>query len=116
MLNLTAVLTLTDAALETSAESVSNAAEAPATDPGILSVILMGVGIVFAGIVVIAVICRLLLLFGSLGAKNKESKTAVKTEEEFKPDGELAAVIGAVVAEESGVDVKNIKIVSVKRV
>ena len=90
---------------------------AEAVDPGILPVVLMGVGIVFLGIVLIVIICRLMLLFGSLGAKKREEpeKTAPESEE-FKPDGELAAVIGAVVAEESGVDVKNIKIVSIKKV
>ncbi len=90
---------------------------AEAADPGILPVVLMGVGVVFAGIVIIVIICRLMLLFGSLGAKKREEpeKTAPESEE-FKPDGELAAVIGAAVAEESGVDVKNIKIVSIKKV
>ena len=85
---------------------------AEAADPGILPVVLMGVGIV-----IIVIICRLMLLFGSLGAKKREEpeKTAPESEE-FKPDGELAAVIGAAVAEESGVDVKNIKIVSIKKV
>ena len=111
MVNLTTLLTVTDGLSESVTETV-----AEAVDPGILSVILMGVGIVFAGIVVIAVICRLLLLFGSLGSKKKEETPAVKGGEEFRPDGELAAVIGAVVAEESGVDVKNIKIVSIKKV
>ena len=95
-------------------DTVTLAAEQ--VDPGILQVVLMGVGIVFAGIVIIAVICRLLLLFGSIGKKDK-AETPVKADaEEFKPDGELAAVLGAVIAEESGVDVKNIKIVSVKKV
>ena len=56
-------------------------------------------------------------LLSGLGAKKREEpeKTAPESEE-FKPDGELAAVIGAAVAEESGVDVKNIKIVSIKKV
>ena len=95
-------------------DTVTLAAEQ--VDPGILQVVLMGVGIVFAGIVIIAVICRLLLLFGSIGKKDKTEPPAKAGEEEFKPDGELAAVLGAVIAEESGVDVKNIKIVSVKKV
>lgn len=88
-----------------------------AVDPGILPVVLMGVGIVFAGIVIIVIICRLMLLLGSIGAKKSEEKAATPpVSTEFKPDGELAAVIGAAVAEESGVDVKNIKIVSIKKV
>lgn len=90
-----------------------------AVDPGILPVVLMGVGIVFLGIVLIVLICRLMLLFGGIGEKKKDTekeKAAVRDTAEFKPDGELAAVIGAVVAEESGVDVKNIKIVSIKKV
>lgn len=86
------------------------------SDPGILMVVLMGLGIVFAGILVITVICRLMLLLGGIGQKNKIEKAAVSEAAEFKPDGELAAVLGAVIAEESGTDLKNIKIVSVKRV
>ena len=88
------------------------------TDPGILPVVLMGVGIVFLGIVLIVIICRLMLAIGSIGAKYKkeEEKTALPVTAEFKPDAELAAVIGAAVAEEAGVDVKNIKIVSIKKV
>lgn len=89
---------------------------AAAVDPGILPVVLMGVGIVFAGIVIIVVICRLMLLLGSISIKRKEETKEAPVSAEFKPDGELAAVIGAAVAEESGVDVKNIKIVSIKKV
>ena len=89
---------------------------AAAVDPGILPVVLMGIGIVFAGIVIIVVICRLMLLIGSIGATRKDDIKEAPVSAEFKPDGELADVIGAAVAEESGVDVKNIKIVSIKKV
>ncbi len=91
---------------------------AQTADPGILFVVLTGLGIVFLGIISIIIICRLMLLIAS-AAGRKAGKPAVNKElpaEEFKPSGELAAVIGAAVAEEIGCDAKNIKIVSIKRV
>ena len=84
-------------------------------DPGITQVILLGLGTVFVGIAAIILICGLLSLL-SRGAKNKAGEKTVKTTEEEQISGELAAVIGAAVAEELNTDVSAIKIVSVKKV
>jgi len=86
---------------------------ANAADPGILTVVLMGLGTVFVGIFTIILVCKLFSLIDGIREKKKPE---IKQEEYIKPDGELAAVIGAVIAEETGADVKNIKIVSVKKV
>ncbi len=86
---------------------------AAAADPGILTVVLMGLGTVFVGILVIMLVCK---LFSLIDGKRKQKEEPEKKEEYVKPDGELAAVFGAVIAEELGTDVKNIKIVSVKKV
>ena len=92
-------------------------------DPGILNVMLMGIGVVFAGLLLVMLVCRLILLAGSalqLGKKPEknadEGSAAPADEGAFKPDGELAAVIGAAVAEELGKDVSAVRIISVKRV
>ena len=81
-------------------------------DPGIPTVVLMGLGTVFVGILTIIIVCKLISLFD----RRKKVREPDKTEEYVKPDGELAAVLGAVIAEETGADAKNIKIVSVKKV
>ena len=80
--------------------------------PAIREVILLGMGTVFAGIAAIIVICKLLSLF-SRGGKNKKEENKP---EEAQSGGEVAAVIGAAVAEELGTDISAIKIVSVKKV
>ena len=86
-----------------------------ASDPGILPVVLMGTAVVFAGIIIIIMICKLLSLVGR--EKKKQDKAEpVNAAVDVTPDGGLAAAIGAAVAEECGTDVKNIKIVSIKRV
>ena len=84
-----------------------------AAEPGILTVVLMGLGTVFVGILTIIIVCKLMSL---LDRPKKAAEAAKPAEEYIKPDGELAAVLGAVIAEETGEDVKNIKIVSVKKV
>lgn len=86
-------------------------------DPGILQVVLMGIGVVFAGLLLIMLICKLMSVFGSARGKTADEKEKTQEkDEEIKPDGELAAVIGAAVAEDLGTDVSAIKIISVKKV
>lgn len=87
-------------------------------EPGILTVVLMGLGTVFVGILIVILICKIILAFGNIKTKKKPDtvKEQDKSDGYIKPDGELAAVIGAVVAEETGEDIKNIKIVSVRKV
>lgn len=86
-----------------------------AAEPAMPEVILLGIGTVFAGIAAIIVICLLLSLISRVG-KNKAVKEEPLPEESEPVSGELAAVIGAAVAEELGKDVSAIKIVSIKKV
>ena len=82
--------------------------------PGIPQVVLLGIGTVFVGIAAIIIICGLLSLL-SRSNKSKPEKTE-KTSEDEQISGELAAVIGAAVAEELNTDISAIRIVSVKKV
>lgn len=87
------------------------------TEPGILTVVLMGLGTVFFGIFIVILICKIILAFGNIKTNKKPDAVKEQSGGEFiKPDGELAAVIGAVVAEETGENIKNVKIVSVRKV
>ena len=90
------------------------AAIAEAADPGILTVVLTGLGAVFAGLLIIMFLCSVISRIST--ARQKKSPPPEKTSEETKPDGELAAVIGAAIAEDLGTDVSGIRIISVKKV
>lgn len=85
------------------------------SEPSIPQVILLGMGTVFVGIAAIIVICLLISLISRAGRRKEPEKT-IKEEEQEQISGELAAVIGAAVAEELGADVSAIKIVSIKKV
>ena len=85
-----------------------------AAEPSIPQVILLGMGTVFVGIAAIIVICLFISLISRAGNR-KEPVNAIKEEPE-QISGELAAVIGAAVAEELGTDVSAVKIVSIKKV
>lgn len=86
-----------------------------AADPSIPQVILLGMGTVFIGIAAIIVICLLISLISRAGRREEPAKE-VKEEEQAQISGELAAVIGAAVAEELGKDVSAVRIVSIKKV
>ena len=89
------------------------------SDPGILKVVVMGLGVVFAGLIMIIIICELMTVVGRIAEKTAErigEKAAAQRIADEKPDGAVAAAIGAAIAEETGTDVSGIKIVSVKKV
>ena len=100
---------------ETTAE-ITGALTSAAGDPGIIKVVLMGIGVVFAGLIIIIFICKLMALFGVLGGKAAAPAQTREESAEEKPDGTLAAVIGTAISEDIGVDVSGIRIVSIKRV
>lgn len=84
-----------------------------------LFVCVLGMGTVFAGLICIIVLCKISGLICSSVAKD-EAKT---TSSNVGPAAvapiankqEIIAAVCAVIAEESGTDVKNIKVVSFKR-
>lgn len=87
-------------------------------DPEIWLVCLMGVGVVFVGLIGIILLCKLLSLISLLGKKKEEAPApaAAPSEERTEISGELASVIGCAVAEELGCDVSGIRIVSIKKI
>lgn len=87
-------------------------------------VCLMGMGTVFIGLICIIVICYIMGLFFK-GTAKKEEKTvstpsaAPATQSTALPIQDKQAIIAgvcAVIAEELGTDVKNIRVLSFKRV
>ncbi len=100
--------------------SVLMAAEAPSD----LSVVLLGLGTVFVGLIIIILICSLTgLIFSS--AKKSEAEPAAQnvkapaqaTPAQDIPDrGQFIAAVSAAIAEDMGTDVSAIRIVSVKKI
>ncbi len=87
-------------------------------------VILMGMGTVFAGLLSIILLCKLLSAVCSIEQKVDQKRTAEPAPAPCTPQNttttknrqELIAAIGAVIAEECGVDANGIRIVSIKRI
>ncbi len=91
-------------------------------------VIVMGMGTVFIGLICIVLLCKILgaicSLFDGKSSDSKEIGTpeaqAVSARQTVAPAfsnrQEVVAVIGAVIAEECGVDVEAIRIKSIKRI
>lgn len=101
--------------------SVLMAAEAPND----LSVVLLGLGMVFVGLIIIILICSLTgRIFSS--AKKSEAEPIARNIEAIPdqaspaqdiPDrGRFIAAVSAAIAEDMGTDVSAIRIVSVKKV
>ncbi len=86
-------------------------------------VVLMGIGTVFAGLIALIIICKLMGLFFA-GTNNNANEQPVKAAptaapavaEEIPNRQEMVAAISAVLAEELGTDVSAIRIHSIKRV
>ena len=85
----------------------------------ILTTVLLGIGTVFAGLVVIILLVMLLRLF----AGNKEEAPAAKAaapaapvKTEIANRQEFVAAVSAVLAEELGTDVSAIRIHSIKKI
>ena len=98
---------------------LSAAASAP--EQNNVFVVLMGIGTVFAGLISLIVICKLMGLFFS-GTSNsgkepvKSAPAAPVAAQEIPNRQEMVAAISAVLAEELGTDVSAIRIHSIKRV
>lgn len=85
------------------------------------TVTLMGLGTVFAGLIVIIFMCKLLGWIA--GSKSKTSSPApsqnvapIQESAPIQNKGELVAAISSALAESLGKDVKAIRIVSIKKV
>ena len=90
-----------------------------------LFVCLMGVGIVFSGLVCIVLICQLMSLFAKGSDKPTEQATtntaapvlAASINDTVPPEkrGEFIAAVSAAIADDLGTDVDGIRITSVKK-
>ncbi len=89
------------------------------------NVVLLGLGIVFVGLISIVVLCSLMggvmrLLTGkkeaSASAPAPAETASAPTNAEIPNRGELVAAISCAVAEELGTDVQAIRIVSLKKI
>lgn len=114
----TSATSFTDA-LTTTTTAVGNGSQNGAQDN--LFVVLMGVGTVFAGLIALIIICKLMGLFFSGKSQKEEDDTrsqtvAIEEEDDIADRQELVAAISAVLAEELGTDVSAIRIHSLKRV
>ena len=80
----------------------------------------IGIGTVFVGLIAIIVLCyimsALVKVFERGNKKEEAQKVQVPSNQPINNKQELIAVSCAVIAEELGTDVKNIKVLSFKRV
>ena len=82
----------------------------------VLSVVGIGLGTVFVGLVCLVGICKLIGLVCSKLPDKKESGKALPEETEIPNRQEFIAAVSAAIAEELGEDVSAIRITSVKRI
>lgn len=92
-------------------------------EPPIATVVAMGMGTVFFGLICLIFICKIMgAIFGKMSKNSKEAPksapvsapAAAQTPIENK--GELVAAISAAVAESMGTDVSKIRIHSIKKI
>ena len=95
-------------------------ASAGQTEPSIGLVVLMGIGIVFIGLICLIAVCKITSFFCGLGNKNEavEAPKAAPTpvaNTEIPDRKQFIAAVSAVIAEELGTDVSNIRVTSFKK-
>ena len=88
---------------------------ASATAGEILTAVGMGLGTVFAGLICIILICKL-MSFIVRRFEKKPAAHAPSPDGVIENRGELCAVIAAAVSEMTGKDIEAIRIVSIKKV
>lgn len=106
-------------------ETIISAVADTAKEPSILFVILMGIGVVFFGLVCIIILCTLMSKIVCALEKNAPADEAPAAKavpapqaETLSPEKrrEIIAAVSAVCAEELGTDVSAIRITSFKRI
>lgn len=92
------------------------------TEPAIITVVLMGIGIVFIGLISLIAVCKITSFFCGLGSKTATDST-VKTASPTPVNDavitdrkQFIAAVSSVIAEELGTDVSAIRILSVKKI
>ena len=100
-------------------KNLALAADATKDVPENWMVVVMGIGVVFVGLVLIILICKIMGLFFAKAAK-QESKPAVvaapaKASAVIENRQEIIAAITAACAEEMGKDISALRVVSFKK-
>ncbi len=97
---------------------LTSGAQAPAV-PGPGAVILMGLGIVFLGLICIILLITLMSAIVRRFSGKEEAQAAAPKKAEAPAEipnrGEFVAAVSAAVAEDLGTDISKIRIVSIRR-
>ena len=107
--------------LSTASRFILAAAGAEVAEQNNAFVVLLGIGTVFAGLVALIIICKLMGMFFA-GTNNNDAPVkaapvaAAPVAQEIPNRQEMVAAVSAVLAEELGTDVSAIRIHSIKRV
>ncbi|HAL63088.1 MAG TPA: hypothetical protein DCO93_01430 [Clostridiales bacterium] len=84
-------------------------------EPSNLLVVCLGMGTVFFGLICLIAICKLTSFVCMMFEKNTK-KTDIAKAEAIQNKQEILAAVCAVIAEETGTDAKNIRVLSFKRI
>ena len=84
-------------------------------EPSNLLVVCLGIGTVFFGLICLIAICKVTSLICMLFEKDAKQAYAPK-EETISNKQEVLAAVCAAIAEETGADAKNIRVLSFKRI
>lgn len=84
-------------------------------EPSNLLVVCLGMGTVFFGLICLIAICKLTSFVCMMFEKNTK-KTDIAKAEVIQNKQEILAAVCAVIAEETGTDAKNIRVLSFKRI
>ena len=84
-------------------------------------VVVMGISVVFIGLICIIILCKILSAICSIGQKKTETNSAIAnpvatTPQVIENRQEIIAAVSAVVAEELGTDISAIRILSFKKI
>ena len=84
-------------------------------------VVVMGVSVVFIGLICIVILCKILSAICAIGQKKTETKTTATqpvtvTPQVIENRQEIIAAVSAALAEELGTDVSAIRILSFKKI
>ena len=107
--------------MEMATKLLNKAADAAVNPPADWMVVVMGVGVVFLGLVLIIVLCKIMGSF-FVGAANNETKAPEVKSAPVAPKAavienrqEIIAAVTAACAEEMGKDVSALRVVSFKK-
>ena len=84
-----------------------------------LFVVLLGMGTVFAGLILIIILCKLMSIFVGATEKSAPAQASAPTSNTVAPIPDkqpLLAAVSAAIAEDLGTDITKVRIHSIKRI